>query len=191
MPDQFIDRTKGVRKATFFERDIVAHTGFAEPVCRELAGIIYKEAVKTGAKIHKDGVYLNMEGPQFSTKAESNLYRQWGADIIGMTNLTEAKLAREAEMCYVTLAAVTDYDCWRDTGETVTVEMILDNLKKNVDKSKQIIKSVVSGLEDRPDCACRHSLEYAIVTRRNLISQATKDRLKVIAGRYLGLSGKD
>ncbi len=187
IPDQFIDRTKANRDSTFFDEGIVAHIGFAHPVCDNLSEIVYEYAQEKGIKIHKGGIYLNMEGPQFSTIAESNMYRQWSASIIGMTNLTEAKLAREAEMCYITLAAVTDYDCWRQTGQAVTVEMVLANLKKNAENSKNIVKSILSnqGLDKERTCTCKDSLKYSVVTQPEFIPQQTKDKLGIIIDKYI------
>ena len=135
-----MDRTNQARKMSFFEKGIVVHIGFAEPVCAKLCEAVYASARKIGSRVHLGGTYLNMEGPAFSTKAESNLYRAWGMDIIGMTNMAEAKLAREAEICYCTLAAVTDYDCWYESVGTVTVEMIMSNLSKNTQNAKNILK---------------------------------------------------
>src|SRR3989344_7853092 len=143
IPDQFLDRTNRARQATFFTGGIVAHVAFADPVSPELMDILYNAAKEIGATVHKGGTYVNMEGPQFSTKAESHLYRSWGMDIIGMTNLTEAKLAREAEISYATLAAVTDYDCWHESHESVTLEMIIGNLNKNIDNAKKILKAAI------------------------------------------------
>ena len=143
IPDQFVDRTNQARGMTFFEKGIVAHISFAEPVCSELAKAVYEATAKTTARVHLGGTYLNMEGPAFSTKAESRLYRSWGMDIIGMTNMAEAKLAREMEVCYCTLAAVTDYDCWYQSEEAVTLEMVIANLNKNTHNAKNIIKTLI------------------------------------------------
>jgi len=140
IPTQFVDRTNQARKYTFFDEGMVAHISFAHPICKNLAKILEQAATKTKVNIHYGGTYLNMEGPQFSTLAESNLYRSWGMHIIGMTNMAEARLAREAEICYVTLAAVTDYDCWHSEHDSVTLDIILDNLRKNVENSKKILK---------------------------------------------------
>ena len=185
IPDQFIDRTNQARKQTFFEGGIVAHVGFADPVCKNLAGILHKTLKDLKINVHFGGTYINMEGPAFSTRAESELYRSWGASIIGMTNMTEARLAREAEICYVTLAAVTDYDCWHSSHETVTVDMILENLRNNVENSKKIIKTVVLELVEERKCSCRDALKFAIVTRKDIIPQKVKQDLEPIIGRYM------
>jgi 5'-methylthioadenosine phosphorylase len=184
IPDQFIDRTSQ-RIATFFTEGIVAHVAFADPVSPEVANIIYQSAQEVGVTVHSGGVYLNMEGPQFSTKAESHLYRSWGASIIGMTNLTEAKLAREAEISYATLAAVTDYDCWHEAHESVSVEMILDNLRKNIENAKKILKVAVPRLGKREHFSAAGALENAIVTRREAIPEKVKADLNIIIGKYL------
>ncbi len=185
IPLQFVDRTNQARQYTFFDEGIVAHISFAHPVCEELANIVYKAAKSNGVTVHLGGTYINMEGPQFSTVAESQLYRSWGMDIIGMTNMTEARLAREAEICYVSLAAVTDYDCWHETEEKVTVDMIVDNLNKNVENAKRILKDVVVNLNAERTCPCRDALKYAIITDPKAISQATKKKLALIIGRYI------
>ena len=188
IPDQFIDRTNIGRLMTFFGDGIVAHIPFAEPICGELAGELAEAARKVGANVHLGGVYINMEGPQFSTKAESRLYKSWGVDIIGMTNLAEAKLAREAEICYATVACITDYDCWRmddKSCESVSLEMVMQNLCKNVDISKNILKTVLPGLREERDCACSSALKDSIVTRPEFVSAATKKKLKLIIGKYI------
>jgi 5'-methylthioadenosine phosphorylase len=187
IPDQFIDRTNAGRLMTFFGRGIVAHIPFADPTCGELSKELAEAARKVGAHVHLGGTYINMEGPQFSTKAESKLYRSWGVDIIGMTNLAEAKLAREAEICYSTMACITDYDCWRmdEVCESVTLEMIIQNLCKNVDVSKDILKAVLPNLRKKRGCACPSTLKDSIVTRPEFIPAATKKRLKLIIGKYI------
>lgn len=185
LPDQFVDRTNSARQMTFFKGGIVAHVSLAEPVCGRLAGTIYGAAKKIGLGIHKGGIYLNMEGPAFSTKAESRLYRSWGMDIIGMTNMAEARLAREAEMCYATIAAVTDYDCWYESEEAVTVEMVIANLMKNADNSKKLLEEVIRGIQDAPACPCRGSLKYAIITQKDAITPSIKKKLAPIAGKYI------
>ncbi len=182
---QFIDRTNKFRESTFFEGGIVAHISLADPICKDLAGFVLSGAEKAGVNVHSGGTYINMEGPQFSTLAESNLYRSWGADVIGMTNLTEAKLAREAEICYAALAAVTDYDCWRKPEENVSVDMVLENLRKNVDNSKRIVKEVISGFDSSFECACNRALEYSIVTRPEFIPGEVKRKLNLIIGKYI------
>lgn len=185
VPDQFVDRTSQARKDTFFDGDMIVHVSFAEPVCKDLAEIMYQQIVEMNLTVHSGGTYLNMEGPQFSTLAESNLYRSWGMDVIGMTNLTEARLAREAEICYVTLAAVTDYDCWHESHETVTVDIILDNLGKNVQNAKKILKTVIPRIPEERNCPCREALKYSMVTNSESISEQTKEKLGIIIGKYI------
>ena len=186
LPDQFVDRTTGGRLMTFFSDGIVAHVGFGDPVCPGLLDLIWGAAQALKLNVHRGGTYLNMEGPAFSTKAESNLYRSWGMDIIGMTNMAEARLAREAEMCYATIAAVTDYDCWYESEESVTVDMIVENLRKNAENSKKLVVEVVRRLASAPSCcACAASLKYAIVTDRAAISAKIKKDLKPIIGKYI------
>ncbi len=186
-PLQFVDRTNYGREMTFFGSGIVAHIQFAEPVCPYLSSALYEAGTKLGANMHLGGTYLNMEGPQFSTKAESYLYRAWGMDIIGMTNLAEAKLAREAEICYATLACITDYDCWHmdQAVESVSIEMIIQNLCKNVDMAKRIVKTVLNKLGDKRTCICASALKDSIVTRPEAIPQKTKKDLELIIGKYL------
>ncbi len=184
IPDQFLDRTKD-RKATFFGQGVVAHLSFADPVCASLSETLYRAGEKAGAGMHKGGTYLCMEGPQFSTRAESKLYRQWGADIIGMTNLTEAKLAREAELCYATLAMATDYDVWREGEEDVTAEAVIANLIKNVETAKAIIRQAIELVPTEKDCFCGQALKDAIVTSPEAIPGATKQRLELIIGKYM------
>ncbi|MCK4810529.1 MAG: S-methyl-5'-thioadenosine phosphorylase [Candidatus Omnitrophica bacterium] len=185
VPDQFVDRTSQARKDTFFDGDMIVHVSFAEPVCKDLAEIMYQQIVEMNLTVHSGGTYLNMEGPQFSTLAESNLYRSWGMDVIGMTNLTEARLAREAEICYVTLAAVTDYDCWHESHETVTVDIILDNLGKNVQNAKKILKTVIPRIPEERNCPCREALKYSIATNLESISKKTKKKLGIIIKNYI------
>lgn len=185
IPDQFVDRTNQARIYTFFDEGITAHISLAYPICKDLAKMLYKAAKKAGVNVHLGGVYLNMEGPQFSTLAESNLYRSWGMDIIGMTNMTEARLAREAEICYVTLAAVTDYDCWHESHSTVTVDMILDNLNKNVDNSKRILTEVMPFIIEQRNCSCQDALKYSIITNPESIPNQTKEKLNIIIGKYI------
>jgi len=183
--DQFLDRTNHARNMTFFDQGITCHIEFAHPVCRELSEVVFEAGTSLGLNIRKGGTYVNMEGPAFSTLAESNLYRSWGMDVIGMTNLPEAKLAREAEICYVTLACVTDYDCWHKSHASVTVDMILENLKKNVENSKRILKKAISSLGEERHCSCSEALKYAIVTDPKMISQETKKRLSLLIGKYI------
>lgn len=184
IPDQIIDRTKG-RASTFFTNGIVGHVAFAEPFCPVLSQALFEAATEAGAKVHQGGIYLAMEGPQFSTRAESQLYRSWGADIIGMTALPEAKLAREAEICYATLAFVTDYDCWYPGYESVTTEMILTNLRKGVDIAKEILKLAIPLIPRERDCACATALKDAIVTPPKYIPEKTKEDLDLLIGKYL------
>jgi 5'-methylthioadenosine phosphorylase len=185
IPYQFVDRTNQARKMTFFEKGIVAHISFAEPVCSELAKALYNAAKKSAVTAHLGGVYLNMEGPAFSTKAESHLYRSWGIDIIGMTNMAEAKLAREAEICYCALAAVTDYDCWYESEEAVTTDMVIANLNKNIQNTKDILRNLIPALSDIRGCACREALKYAIITDKKRIPKKIKDDMKIIIGKYI------
>ncbi|MCK4354389.1 MAG: MTAP family purine nucleoside phosphorylase, partial [Dehalococcoidia bacterium] len=184
IPDQFIDRTRG-RDSTFFSDGIVAHVAFAEPFCPVLSQTLFKAATTAGAKVHKGGTYLAIEGPQFSTKAESQLYRSWGADIVGMTALPEAKLAREAEMCYAILAIVTDYDCWHLSHEPVTAEMILANLQKGVDMAKKILGLTIPSMPQLRDCACAAALKDAIVTSPQYIPERIKRDLELLIGKHL------
>lgn len=184
VPDQFFDRTRQ-RVSTFFGDGLVAHIAFADPVCPELSALIYQTAVESGATVHKGGTYLCMEGPAFSTRAESNVYRQWGMDIIGMTNLQEAKLAREAEICYATMAMVTDYDCWHEEEEDVTVEAIIQNLMNNAALAKKVIQAIVPKIAAERTCLCANALEYALITDRSMIPEATRQKLDIIVGKYL------
>lgn len=184
IPDQFFDRTRG-RISTFFGDGIVGHVSFADPVCGTLADTLYNAAKSTGVQVHKGGTYLCMEGPLFSTRAESQVYRQWGVSIIGMTNLQEAKLAREAEICYSTLAMATDYDCWHVSEEVVTLEMIIGNLNKNAETAKRILKTAIPKIEQKRTCACATAVQNAIVTHKDLIPESTKKKLDIIFGKYL------
>lgn len=188
IPDQFIDRTKD-RISTFFGEGIVAHIAFGEPICKNLARVL-GEAIAClnlpNVTLHEGGTYLCMEGPAFSTKAESHLYRSWGAKIIGMTNLTEAKLAREAEIAYATLALVTDYDCWHPDHDSVTVDMVIANLHKNAVNAQEVIKETVKRLSDNPPVSDAHSaLKYAILTRLDVASMETKQKLGLLLQKYL------
>jgi len=188
LPEQFFDRSKGNRKSTFFGDGIAAHINFTYPVCPALLEILYQAGLDCGATIHKGGTYVNMEGPAFSTRAESNIYRQWGLDVIGMTNLTEAKLAREAEICYVTLAAVTDYDCWKEEEEgkeEVDVEIILKNMAKNEELARRIVKLSVVRIPEERGCGCKDALKGAIVTLPDMISPEIREKLKPLVGKYL------
>src|SRR6187399_1185784 len=185
VPDQFYDRTRG-RISTFFGEGLVAHVGFAHPFCAPLSDVMYASAEQAGATVHKGGTYVCMEGPQFSTIAESNAYRASGFDIIGMTNLQEAKLAREAEICYSTLALVTDYDCWHPDHASVTVDMIISNLLQNARTAQQVIANAVARLPIDRTCECAHALKHALITRPEHVPAATKTKLKPIVGKYLG-----
>ncbi|HEX5108921.1 MAG TPA: S-methyl-5'-thioadenosine phosphorylase [Vicinamibacterales bacterium] len=187
IPDQFIDRTRG-RISTFFGRGLAAHVGFAHPFCRILSEVAHTSARLTTATIHKGGTYVCMEGPQFSTLAESRLYRQWGADIIGMTNLQEAKLAREAEICYTTIALVTDFDCWHPDHDSVTVEMVIANLIQNAKTAQQIIAGAVEHLPYERSCECATALKYALITRPDAIPDGVKAELAPIVGKYLAVN---
>jgi len=184
IPDQFFDRTKG-RPSSFFGRGLVGHVGFAHPFCRILSGIAYDNGKKAGATIHRGGTYLCMEGPQFSTLAESKLYRSWGMDIIGMTNLQEAKLAREAEICYTTIALVTDYDCWHPDHDSVTVEMIIATLNKNSATAQHIIAGAVEKLPYERTCECASALKHALITRPDAVPDQIKKDLAPIIGKYI------
>jgi 5'-methylthioadenosine phosphorylase len=185
IPDQFIDRTKGVRQDTFFGDGIVAHAGFADPVCANLSDTLYGAALKAGATTHKGGTYICMEGPAFSTRAESFSYLALGASVIGMTNLTEAKLAREAEICYGIIALSTDYDCWHEHHDDVTVEAIIQIIHQNVAMAKNIIRQAVTDIAAKRTCACGSAMQYAIITDRAVIPAAVKLKLEPIVGRYL------
>ncbi|NER88262.1 S-methyl-5'-thioadenosine phosphorylase [Moorena sp. SIO3A2] len=188
VPDQFIDRTKN-RVSTFFGDGIVAHIGFGHPVCNQLAGILVDAIASLElpeVTVHNGGTYLCMEGPAFSTMAESNLYRSWGAKVIGMTNLPEAKLAREAEIAYATLALVTDYDCWHEDHDHVTVNMILDNLQRNAINAQKVIQETVRRLVDNPPVSKAHSaLKHAIFTPLDQAPEATKEKLELLLKKYL------
>jgi 5'-methylthioadenosine phosphorylase len=184
IPDQFIDRTTQ-RPSTFFGKGIVAHVSLADPFCPELSETLARAAREDGAKVHHKGTYLCMEGPQFSTRAESRLYRSWGADVIGMTNLQEAKLAREAEICFTTLALATDYDCWNEAAGDVEIERVLAVLKQNVDLAQRIIRRILSRLPERRSCGCADALKDAIITERSRIPKKTISDLKPIIGKYM------
>ena len=184
VPDQLIDRTRQ-RASTFFDDGMVAHVGFADPFCSVLSGLLQQSALEAGAVVHKGGTYVVMEGPAFSTRAESEMYRSWGADVIGMTALPEAKLAREAEICYATVACVTDYDCWHESEEDVTVEMVVANLMKNVSTSREILTRVVPRIPVKRSCKCATALKDAIITAPELIPGDVKERMRPIVGKYL------
>jgi 5'-methylthioadenosine phosphorylase len=184
IPDQFIDRTRH-RDDTFFGGGIAAHAGLADPVCPALARTLERGARSGGLEVHFGGTYVCMEGPQFSTRAESHLYRAWGADVIGMTNLTEARLAREAEICYASLAFVTDYDCWREHTEDVSVETILAILAENSAAARRALADAVARVDPERACGCREAMRFGIITNPKAISAAARERLRPIVGRYL------
>ncbi|BAY20697.1 methylthioadenosine phosphorylase [Calothrix sp. NIES-2100] len=188
VPDQFIDRTKN-RVSTFFGEGIVAHIAFGEPICQNLAGVVADAIASLNlpeVTLHRGGTYVCMEGPAFSTKAESNLYRSWGATVIGMTNLPEAKLAREAEIAYATLALVTDYDCWHPDHDSVTVEMVIGNLQRNAVNAQKVIQETVRRLSENPPSSDAHSaLKYAILTQLDKAPAATKEKLGLLLQKYL------
>jgi len=185
IPDQFIDRTKGIRKDTFFGNGVVAHAGFADPVCPCLSDTLEKAAKEAGATVHRGGTYVCMEGPAFSTRAESFLYRDLKASIIGMTNLTEAKLAREAEICYGIIALSTDYDCWHTSHDDVTVEAIIKIIHQNVAMAKNIIRFAVAGIAEERCCSCASAMRYAVITERKAIPERAKADLDILIGKYL------
>jgi len=185
VPDQFFDRTKG-RISTFFGNGLAAHVAFAHPICPELARVGADAVAAVGANVHRGGTYVCMEGPQFSTLAESRLYRSWGMDVIGMTNLQEAKLAREAEICYATMALVTDYDCWHETEEAVSIEQILGYLRANAEMAQKILKATIPRVAARKrDCPCASALQYAVITEPSKIPHKVKQDLAPIIGRYI------
>jgi 5'-methylthioadenosine phosphorylase len=186
--DQFFDRTRG-RPGSFFGEGIVAHVLFADPVCPVLSDCLYEAGLEQGATMHRGGTYLVIEGPQFSTRAESRIYRQWGVDVIGMTNLPEARLAREAEICYATLALATDYDCWHDAEEDVSVEAVLEVLRSNVETAQRILHSAVRRVPESRDCPCSCALENAIITDPGQIPSSVKKDLDILIGKYIGPEG--
>lgn len=181
--DQFFDRTKG-RRSSFFGEGIVGHVEFAEPVCSTLSDVLYNGAKDAGATVHKGGTYICIEGPQFSTKAESSIYRQWGVDVIGMTNIPEAKLAREAEICYATIALSTDYDCWHEEEESVTVDMILETIRNNVAMAKDVIRKSVPKVSGPRECKCVSALKYAVITGKDNIPAKTASNMELLLGKY-------
>lgn len=183
--DQFVDRTNYARDMSFFDEGIVAHIAFAHPVCAGLSKILFDAARENSVRVHGRATYINMEGPAFSTIAESNLYRNWGMDVIGMTNFAEAKLAREAEMCYATLISVTDYDCWHPGHHSVTIEMVTDNLRKNIDNAKKIIATAIKNIALEKKCSCQEALKHAIVTDPKLIPAKIKRDLGLLIGKYV------
>jgi 5'-methylthioadenosine phosphorylase len=183
IPDQFVDRTRG-RISTFFGDGLVAHIGFSDPICPQLAEAVAEACAAAGVTARKGGSYLCMEGPAFSTRAESNLYRSWGMDVIGMTNLQEAKLAREAEICYATVAMVTDYDCWHPQHDAVTVTDIVANLVKNAENACKVVTAAVAHMPAERTCKCGSALAHAILTDRKMVPEATLRKLDLIVGKY-------
>jgi 5'-methylthioadenosine phosphorylase len=184
IPNQFYDNTRN-RVSTFFGNGLVAHVSMADPVCPALSENLYEASIKSGATVHKGGIYICIEGPQFSSRAESFIYRKWGVDVIGMTNMPEAKLAREAEICYATLALSSDYDCWRVGHDDVSVEEILDILEKNSELSKQVIKAVVQIIDEHRNCICSKALQNAILTSKDSITDAVRERLGPLIRDYI------
>ena len=181
--DQFIDRTKA-RAASFFGDGVAGHVGFGDPVCSDLAAHVYAAAKAAGARVHQGGTYVVIDGPMFSTRAESNVYRSWGASVIGMTNLPEAKLAREAEICYSTIALSTDYDCWHETEEDVTVEAVMAIIRQNVALAKAIVKGAAERIPERRSCGCQAAAEHAVMTAPEAIPAAGRERLGIIMNKY-------
>lgn len=184
VPDQFFDRTRH-RADTFFGDGLVAHVSLADPVCPRLVDLFAEAAREAGATVHRGGTYLCMEGPQFSTRAESQIYRQWGVDVIGMTNLQEAKLAREAEICYATLAMITDYDCWHEEEEAVSGEAVMQVVQQNARTAEEVVREVVRRLPIGRECPCASALSRSLITERNLIPEVTLERLRPLVGKYL------
>ncbi len=184
IPDQLVDRTTQ-RDSTFFGKGVAAHIPFADPFCPDLSALLHDTASSIHSRVHNGGTFVTIEGPAFSTRAESNLYRQWGIDIIGMTTLQEAKLSREAEICYCAMAMVTDYDCWKEDGEQVTVEAVIANLNRNRDLAKQIIRDVIPRIPESRPCVCADSLHNAIMTRPGSIGTEAREKLDPIIGKYL------
>jgi 5'-methylthioadenosine phosphorylase len=185
LPDQFFDRTRG-RISTFFSGGIVAHISFADPVCPQLSALVHQSAGSIGINAKAGGTYLCMEGPAFSTRAESHVYRSWGMDVIGMTNLQEAKLAREAEICYLTIAMVTDYDCWHEEHDAVTVDQIILTLTQNADNARKLVREVIRGFPSLRTCKCGSALKHAIITDPKMISTEIKEKLGLLIGKYTG-----
>ena len=185
LPDQFFDRTKK-RIDTFFGGGIVAHVSFSQPICLQLRNILHKKIKELKLPVHNGGTYLSIEGPQFSTKAESHIYRSWKVDVIGMTNLQEAKLAREAEICYATVALVTDYDCWKEEEDNLSIEMIIDNLNKNTENVKKVIGTTIPEIAAiERDCPCCGALKNGIVTHADMVPDKVKKELDIIIGKYI------
>ena len=185
IPDQFFDRTRG-RASTFFGEGLVAHISFAHPFCPQLSDVLQSACDKAVVRVKRGGTYLCMEGPAFSTLAESNVYRSWGMDVIGMTNLQEAKLAREAEICYVTVAMVTDYDCWHEEHDAVTVSDIIANLQKNAENACKVVANAVAAMPERRECKCGLALQHALITDPKTVPEATRKKLELLVAKYLG-----
>lgn len=185
IPDQFFDRTQGKRASTFFGEGIVGHVQFADPVCADLSRMLFDAAKEVGATVHRGGTYICIEGPNFSTRAESNIYRSWGVDIIGMTNIPEARLAREAEICYGTVALATDYDCWHSEHEDVSVEAVIAIIQQNVATARNIIKAAASRLAATRGCGCGEALRFAVMTHKEAIPASTRKKLELLVGKYL------
>lgn len=185
IPDQFFDRTQGKRASTFFGEGVVAHVQFADPVCRDLSAVLAVAARRVGATVHQGGTYICIEGPNFSSRAESNIYRSWGVDVIGMTNIPEARLAREAEICYATVALATDYDCWHEAHDDVSIDAILEIIRQNVATARNIIRQAVADLRQPPVCGCSEALKYAIITDPARIPSQTRADLDLLIGRHL------
>jgi 5'-methylthioadenosine phosphorylase len=183
IPDQFFDRTRG-RVSTFFGEGLVVHISFSDPICPQLGEVMHQACQAAGVNVKRGGTYLCMEGPAFSTKAESNVYRGWGMDVIGMTNLTEAKLAREAEICYVTVAMVTDYDCWHEDHDAVTVNDIIANLMKNAENACKVVAGAVAAMPAGRACQCGSALSHAIITDRKAVPAATRLKLGILVEKY-------
>ena len=184
IPDQFFDRTRG-RVSTFFGEGLVAHISFAHPICPQLAEVVHQACKSSGVDAAKGGTYLCMEGPAFSTLAESNVYRSWGMDVIGMTNLQEAKLAREAEICYVTVAMVTDYDCWHEEHDAVTVSDIIANLTKNAENASKVVAATIANMPGARECKCGSALAHALMTDPKTVPELTRKKLELLVGKYL------
>jgi 5'-methylthioadenosine phosphorylase len=184
LPDQFIDRTMQ-RKRTFFDQGVVAHLPFSNPICSTVSNVLWKASQEVGAPVHRPGTYVCIEGPQFSTRAASYLYRQWNADVSGMTNIPEANLAREAEICYATLALVTDFDCWHDTEEAVSVEAILRIMKQNVEVAKQVLRKALDLAQELPPCSCQSALRHAVITVPEAITPTLRNRYRILLKHYL------
>ena len=179
LPDQFIDRTTQ-RVGTFFDQGVVAHVAFSDPICPMVSDVLAKASQEEGATVHRSGTYVCIEGPQFSTRAESKLYRQWGVDVIGMTNIPEAKLAREAELCYATIALVTDYDCWHETEEAVSVGAILSIMKQNVEVAQRVLRKSLDLVQGLASCPCQSALDHAVITAQEVITPAFRKRFQLL-----------